>query len=140
MTQVPGCILILYDCQLISYDTLSECPLRGSRPCHNKSPDNFRKSVQAVTGGDAKVSLKPFREGEKKYSPPRGTMKSGIPLITLCSLLGSVPDMLRTPCPMRGSNLELNITCCPSSSILYNSPGFLRLCLSDRKFGVVRPL
>lgn len=50
------------------------------------------------------VSFKPLIEGEKKYSPPRGTMKVGMGKM-VCSALGSRPDISRRPWPMSGSKL-----------------------------------
>jgi len=50
--------------------------------------------------GVAIVDFNPFKDGEKKYSPPRGMMNVGIP-ITVWSLRGSSPDIARSPSPMR---------------------------------------
>jgi hypothetical protein len=46
--------------------------------------------------GVAIVDFNPFKDGEKKYSPPRGMMNVGIPSI-VCSLRGSSPDIARLP-------------------------------------------
>ena len=45
---------------------------------------------------DAIVDFNPFKEGEKKYSPPRGMMNVGNP-VTFCGLRGSSPDIARSP-------------------------------------------
>ena len=46
--------------------------------------------------GDAIVVFNPFKDGEKKYSPPRGMMNDGI-LIIFCGSRGSSPDIARSP-------------------------------------------
>jgi len=52
------------------------------------------------------VSFRPFKEGEKKYSPPFGLTNVGRLESSTVGSSGSVPvSVLTPPCPMRGSNL-----------------------------------
>ena len=68
------------------------------------SPQELPSSKNQAT---ARVSFKAFTEGEKKYSPPLGTTKSGILVSNCFGSSGSVPVICLTPpCPMIGSSLE----------------------------------
>jgi hypothetical protein len=95
----------------------------------NRSPQAFSTTgSQALTElVMAKVSLRALMDGEKKYSPPRGMMKSGN-VISVEGLLGSNPDIdLGWPgdCPIRGSSLlgDMLVSLLTLLSVL-SYPGF----------------
>ena len=71
MTQALGCILILYDCQLISYHTLSECPLRVT-----SMPQQIPRQFPKVCSGSNRRGCQSFpqtfqRRGEKVFATAR---------------------------------------------------------------------
>ena len=83
----------------------------------------------------AMVVFNPLIEGAKKYSPPRGMMKSGIAK-SVCSFCGSSPDIERTPWPMSGSNLDSDPGQYPAHAYTTNRgthPGFSGCVSNDWK-------
>jgi hypothetical protein len=85
------------------------------------------------------VSFKAFKEGEKKYSPPRGMTKAGMGS-TVAGLLGSVPVNFLSPWPIIGSNLFKVLLAISRMDINYtNEPRNLRRFLTNGELGIVRP-